>query len=126
MLDQPSLNSAIDAVGLDVKKMPATFNCAVKSTLSSVRSARIFHYFTSHVEEADYSLLDYLVKHVRKTGGLDWQAVERATVTGDPYVAHPPDVKRSLTSGRYGHAVRLIAGRVLEGLKAGHLRGRSE
>lgn len=113
MLDQPSLNSAVDEVGLKVKAMPHAFNCAVRSTVYPVRRARIFHYFTSQADKGCFSLLDHLVRHVRERGDLDWQAVERAAATGDPYVADPPGFKCKVTSGRYRQAVLLCLARMV-------------
>lgn len=107
-LDQPSLNSALDATDLRLRLMSRDFNCQVKSTLFTVQTARIFHYFKSQIGISSYSLLDYLVFTVQQTGDIDWNAVERAAANGDPWVSDPPEFKQNATSGRLGGALRSL------------------
>ncbi len=108
VLDQPSINSTLDVVDLRLRLMNRNFNCQVKSTLYPVRRARIFHYFWSPPTANPYSLLDYLVLRVQQTGQIDWQAVERAVATGDPWVSDPSEFKQNVTSGRFRGALRSL------------------
>jgi hypothetical protein len=77
--DQPSFNSAIDAMGVKVHVLPDAFNATVYISPWKARHARILHYWMNYADgrAPENSLLAHLLNSWRATSQIDWEAVER-------------------------------------------------
>lgn len=101
--DQPSLNSAIDAIGPDARVLPMRYNSMVLVELLFAWRARIFHYHiaTSGGRPETTTVLGKLLEHLQATGEIDWELVDRTARTGDPFVAPRGSVLGQIMLGKY-------------------------
>ena len=78
------------------------------------RGARIVHYFLRGDERtADpLSLLAHLIRHLRETNSVDWEAVERAARHCDAWIHPTRSVHIELATRHYLRAARIAASRV--------------
>jgi hypothetical protein len=78
--DQPAFNSAIDATGVKIYVLPREFNAAVYLSPWFRRNARILHYWMNASTDSapPRTMLHRLLDVYRRSGQIDWQAVEQA------------------------------------------------
>jgi hypothetical protein len=109
--DQPSLNSSLDALRIQVRTLPVEFNAMVQAWPYAARRARILHFFADGGQPASDSLLAHLLLHLERSGSIDWDAVDRARANGDAWTRPGPDIHRALATRRYARAARIALSR---------------
>ena len=113
--DQPSLNHTLGEMGIAPHKLPVRFNAMVDASPYLARGARIVHYFLRGDGQPDpLSLLSHLIRHLRETGGVDWEAVEHAARTSDAWIHPTSSVHIELATRHPFHAFRIAASRALQ------------
>jgi len=92
--DQPSFNSAVADLGIQVKVLPTECNAMVEAHPRFAKGARIFHFFASKPSSVSRSktLLGHLLNAYQLTKQIDWQAVESATANSDAWVGLTEDI----------------------------------
>ncbi len=107
--DQPSFNSAIEALGIRPAILPVDLNAMVLTHPSLALHARILHFYTSRGRPYGGSVLDHLVNHLGSRCEIDWRAIDTVTRFGAVW-AH--GFRWQLGMGQYGLAARSIAARL--------------
>lgn len=87
-LDQPALNSAIEACGTDLDVLPAEYNLQVCVRPRGVADARILHFFGS-IGDVDGSILNYLLEEFARSGHVDWRALDQSVAEDHPWQPNP-------------------------------------
>jgi hypothetical protein len=113
--DQPALNSALHALEVPVRVMPLRFNAMVDVSPWYSRGARIFHYYASRNDDqlGSGTLLGHLVTHLRETGEIDWDVIDRAAHRSDAWTQPRNAVRWEIARGRYVAAASVVIHRIL-------------
>jgi hypothetical protein len=109
--DQPALNSSLDALGTEVRVLPVEFNAMVQAWPYAARRARVLHFFADGGQPAPDSLLAHLLLQLERSGSIDWDAVDRARASGNPWTRPGPGIHRALATRRYARAARIALAR---------------
>ena len=77
------------------------------------RGAKIVHYFLRGEERcADpLSLLNHLIRHLRETDTVDWEAVERCAKNSDAWIHPTGSIHIELATRHYLRAIKIAASR---------------
>jgi hypothetical protein len=116
--DQPSLNSAICALGVNTKVLPIQYNAMVDSSLFFARNARIVHYFFSgrHRRFDPDSLLQHMIDDWRAAKTINWETYRHALDRSAAWVHPTKSVMKEIASHHYLSAVQLLIQRGLRRL----------
>jgi hypothetical protein len=111
--DQPSFNSAVAHMGVNVHVLPTAYNAMVEAHPRLARGAKIFHFFTSKPSAISRSntLLGHLLKTYLFTKTIDWKCVESASAKSDAWVGLTENFQIEWVRRNYRHLAMTIARR---------------
>ena len=113
--DQPSLNSAIYALGVNTKVLPIQYNAMVDSSLFFARNARIVHYFFSgrHRRFDPDSVLQHMIDEWRAANTINWENYRHALDRSDAWIHPTKSIMKEIASHHYLRAIQLVIERGL-------------
>ena len=114
--DQPSLNHSLRELKVHQHVLPAAYNAMVDASPYFTRGAKIVHFFLRGDERCPdpASLLHHLVRHLRETNSIDWDAVERAATHSDAWMHPTTSIHIELATHHYLRALKIAASRVFQ------------